>query len=267
MKRLLPTGFSSSLLAAIKSPGGFLLVALSVVSVSLSLGVLTASADTWRGDLQRGGSLYVDPDTHRAVQDYGGVQRPAWDGVHRLEDGSTVIIRDGIAVPTEEMYQAWGQGGKPEPTFAERYCDQLVRKTCGFDNACSTSAACLRARSLLADEAREQASLPITAGAHPLTATSERCRQALSDPELGACASLEAALGDSRCHALVEQVCGAQGECDGSQPCDAARQLLDMETEERLTNDDPGALSITGRQCIEAMGNPFFKPCASETQR
>jgi hypothetical protein len=34
-----------------------------------------------------------------------------------------------------------------------------------------------------------------------------------------------------------------------------------METEERLTNEDPGLLSLTGRQCLEAMGNAFFSAC------
>jgi len=226
-----------------------------------------ALAEQWRGELEGGGSLYVDPDTHRAVQDYGGVQRPAWSGVHRLDDGSTVIIRDGVAVPTEQMYQAWEGGGPPEPAFAERYCEQLVRKTCGFDNDCNTAAACLRARSLLAAEAREQAEQPLAAGPHPLTATSERCRQALSEADFPACPSLDAAAGDSRCRALVEQACGTDGACSDRQACDAARQLLRMETEERLVNDNPATTSATGQQCIEAMGNPFFSACEAQAAR
>jgi hypothetical protein len=239
----------------------------SLLAILLLSAPVLGIAQTWRGELQGGGSIYVDPDTHRAVQDYGGVQRPAWDGVHRLDDGSAVIIRDGIAVPTEDMYQVWEQGGRPEPTFAERYCDQLVRKTCGFDNACRTSAACLRARSLLADEAREQQGQPISAGPHPTTATTARCREALSEPEFAPCNSLEARLGDSRCRALVEQACGADGQCADAQACDAAKQLLDMETDERLVNDDPAAVSDTGRQCVEAMTNPFFAPCEQSAAR
>ena len=233
----------------------------------LTLAASPLMGDSWRGDLQGGGSLYVDPETHRAVRDYGGVERPAWDGVHHLEDGSAVIIRDGIAVPTEQMYRAWKQGGRPEPTFAERYCDQLVRKTCGFDNACRTSASCLRARSMLTEETREQREQPITAGAHPLTETSARCREALSDPELTSCKSLEGEFGDSRCRPLVDQACGPDGECSASQACDAARQLLSMETEERLINDNPAAASATGRQCMEAMANAFFAPCAGGAGR
>jgi hypothetical protein len=233
-------------------------------TLALLMSLTETAADDWRGQLRRGGEITVDPSTHRALRDYGGIQRPMWDGVHHLDDGSTVIIRDGIAVPTEQMYEAWSSGSRPEPAFEERYCDQLVRKTCGFDNACNNSAACMQARSLLAAEGRQQRDLPITAGSHPTTAAGEECHEALSDPAFPACGSLEAAGGSSRCRDLVDRVCGSAGECAATQGCDAARQLLRMETEERLVNDDPAALSRTGEQCLEAMSNPFFPPCGAD---
>jgi hypothetical protein len=89
-----------------------------------------------------------------------------------------------------------------------------------------------------------------------------RCREALDDPAFTACASLAAGAGDSRCRALVRRTCGADGACSGTQACDAARQLQALETQERLTNADPSALSQTGSQCLEAMSNSFFRPCA-----
>ena len=238
----------------------FLWIAPGWIAVgALALIAQFATAETWQGQLQRGGLIRVDPDTHRAMR--GDGEGPMWDGVHRLDDGSTVIIRDGIAIPTEQMYQTWSGDTKPQPIFQDRHCNQLVRKTCGFDSACNNSAACLRARSLLADEGREQRDEPVTAGTHPRTAASELCRQALTDPAYNACASLEAAIGDSRCRDLVDQVCGSDNRCAQTQPCDAALQLLRMETEERLANDDPGALSSTGGQCLEAMSNAFFPSC------
>jgi hypothetical protein len=237
----------------------------SVLPLACLLSCVTACipalAETWEGRLQRGGQIIVDPYTHRAMRNENGMQRPMWDGVHRLDDGSAVIIRDGIAIPTEQMYQAWSEGGRPQPMFEERYCDQLVHKTCGFDNACNNSASCLRARTLLADEGREQREQPLTAGSYPLTATSELCRAALTDPAFEICSSLEAQIGGSRCRELVDRVCGERDRCAGTEPCSAARQLLRMETEERLINADPGALSGIGRQCLEAMGNAFFSPC------
>ncbi|MGB5831234.1 MAG: hypothetical protein WBG92_04495 [Thiohalocapsa sp.] len=227
----------------------------------IALTTAQVCAETWRGQLQRGGAIQVDPDTHRALRDGGGELRPMWDGVHRLDDGSTVIIRDGIAIPTEQMYRAWSRDTRPQPLFEDRHCNQLVRKTCGFDSSCSNSAACMRARSLLADESREQRDQPFSAGAHPHTAASEQCRLALTDPGYNACPGLEAAMGNSRCRALVDLVCGASDQCAQTPPCGAATQLLRMETEERLANDDPAALSVTGSQCLEAMGNAFFVRC------
>jgi hypothetical protein len=162
------------------------------------------------------------------------------------------------------MYERWESEPKPKPVFEYRYCEQLVRKTCGFDDACNSSAACLRARTLLSNEVAEQRQVDQYLADHPQTATSERCVQALVDPSFPACASLDAEAGDSRCRALVERVCGAQGGCADSQGCDAARQLQALETEERLVNADPSALSRTGGQCLEAMTNPFFDPCGAD---
>lgn len=220
-----------------------------------------AIAQSWHGQLEGGPEIMVDPDTRRASGVINGERRPLWDGVHKLEDGSTVIVRDGIAVPTEPMYEQWRGQAEPEPVFARHYCKQLVRKTCGFDDACRSSAACLRARALFDDAVRERREpVDFERDAAP-SATNDRCRDALEDPEFSACASLASETGDSRCQALVERTCGVDDACANSQACDAARQLQGLETQERLTNADPSALSQTGRQCLEAMSNRFFEPC------
>lgn len=221
-------------------------------------------AEPWQGRLQGGAEVTVDPNTRRAMGTIKGSQRQLWDGVHRLEDGSTVTVRDGIAVPTTPMVERWGSEPRPEPVFEYRHCEQLVRKTCGFDGACNGSEACLRARALLGDETAEQRRIDQGLADDPQTATDARCLQGLSDPSFPACASLSAETGDSRCTALVERVCGAAGGCADSQACDAARQLQKLETEERLVNADPSALSLTGGQCLEAMTNAFFGPCGQD---
>jgi hypothetical protein len=243
--------------AMVRSPCRACLFALLAVAMI----VTTAAAEPWQGRLQGGAEVTIDAQTRRAMSRIDGHQRPLWDGVHRLEDGSTVIVRDGIAVPTAPMYERWESEPKPEPVFEYRYCEQLVRKTCGFDDACSSSSACLRARTLLGKEMEEQRQVDRYLIDLPQTATSELCVQALVDPSFPACASLAAEAGNSRCRALVERVCGAAGACADSQACDAARQLQALETDERLVNADPSALSITGGQCLEAMTNPFFEPC------
>lgn len=238
-----------------------MLSALRLLPLLVVLCSLPLAAQTWEGALERGGSVSVDRDSRRPVYESGGVSRPLWDGVHHLDDGSTVIVRDGVAVPTPGMLRAWSGAAAPEATYLDRPCDQLMRLICGFDNACSTAAACLTARSLLADEGREQAALPPGAGAHPPTATSERCRSALHDPAFPACASLTAPRGDSRCEGLVARVCGADDQCAKAPACDAARQLLRLETEERLANEDPAAISTSGHQCLDAASMPFFAAC------
>lgn len=224
---------------------------------------VSASAQPWQSRLQGGSEVSVDPNTRRAVGTINGRQRPLWDGVHRLEDGSTLIVRDGIAVPTAPMVQQWDARSKPEPAFQYHYCKQLVRKTCGFDEGCDSSDACLRARSLVGDEAREQLALDQRRTADAQTATGERCQQALSDPSFPACESPTDHADNNRCQALVERVCGAEDGCLSSPACDAAKQLQVLEAEERLVNADPSALSLTGGQCLEAMTNAFFEPCDS----
>lgn len=239
--------------------------ALSVILVSLLLTWLgpmaSATADPWQSRLQGGSEVSVDPDTRRAIGTINGQQRPLWDGVHRLEDGSTLIVRDGIAVPTSTMIERWEGDSEPEPVYEYRYCTQLVRKTCGFDDGCDTAAACLRARTLLGDEAREQLELDAKRATEVQTATSARCQQALSDPSFPACERPSKGADNSRCRALVERVCGVEGGCASTQACDAAKQLQRLEAEERLVNADPSELSVTGRQCVEAMTNAFFEPC------
>ncbi|MGD8274640.1 MAG: hypothetical protein PVJ30_01695 [Thiohalocapsa sp.] len=240
-------------------------LAAAVVLCLLLAAASESAAQRWRGELEGGGEIVVDPNTHRALRQDGGATRQLWDGVHRLEDGSTVTVRDGVAVPTEDMYRAWSQPAAPEPVYAEQWCRQLVRKTCGFDGACRNEGACLRARTLLADAQRERRELRIMQGPAgdadaAQTPTTERCREALSAPDFAACRSL-AAGGDSRCRDLVRRVCGADNACADTQACDAARQLMALETEERLALEDPTALSGSGRQCLEAMHNDFFTPC------
>ncbi len=54
---------------------------------------------------------------------YNGGVVPLWDGTHRLEDSSVMIVRDGQAVPTESMMNSWiGEPGS-EPSMRTRYCD------------------------------------------------------------------------------------------------------------------------------------------------
>ena len=106
-----------------------------------SLLALTAHAEQWATRLETGAGVRVDPSTNRAVVNWRGAETQLWDGIHRLEDGSTLIVRDGRVVPNENILQARRAPG-PETTPSDwegvpiagySPCEQLVRKVwrCG----------------------------------------------------------------------------------------------------------------------------------------
>lgn len=220
----------------------------------------TTGAAAWTSGLPDGAEIRVDPDTHRAWRVQGEQAVPMWDGVHRLEDGSVVIIREGTAVPSEAMLDAWQRDGPEQEDRGADPCRQLEDRVCGRHLDCRETAACLQARSL-ANRAREAARrLPYGAGAPEAELTA--CREALADPAFPACHV--GSPGDSipsPCNTLVERVCGADGRCATAPACPPARQLLEQDREERATAADPGALTPSGAQCREALGNDFFAPC------
>lgn len=234
--------------------------ALSTASL-LSLSP-TSRAEGWSGTLRDGTQLRVDPETRRAVRDQGGAQRPMWDGVHYLDDGSMVIIRDGTAVPTRQMLETWDSGPAPRAAQATPECERLVQRVCGPEDACGQSEACLKARRLLQDAVSTAAdSAPDAVPSGAAESSEMACAKALSDPGFPVCTQVARGAAASECARLVERVCGADGRCAKSPACDPARQLLGLESEERAAGGDPRALTATGDQCREAMANPFFKPC------
>jgi len=233
----------------------------SFVAAMLGLTTGQVQAGSWTGALQDGSVIQVDPSSRRAMRYFNGGAAPLWDGTHRLEDGSVVIVRDGQAVPTESMINTWAAEPGAEPQMRERYCDQLVRKLCGFRDECTRAQPCVLARKLLSIEREQQRRAPADTGAWPQTEASDECRDVLSNPSFSACAASVPATTETTCKKLVDKVCGAAGQCDSADACGPARQLLQMELDERLQSADPDALTPTGAQCEKAMDNTFFKPC------
>ena len=70
----------------------------AVILIFSGMSLSTASAADWSSDLQGGGTVSVDPDTRRATITRDGVTSPLWNGVHRLQDGSAMIINNGEVV-------------------------------------------------------------------------------------------------------------------------------------------------------------------------
>jgi hypothetical protein len=220
-----------------------------------------AVAGSWTGTLHDGSVLKVDPQTRRPMRYYNGGTAQLWDGTHQLEDGSVVIVREGAIVPTEGMLDTWEAEPGAEPGMRGRYCEQLVRKTCGFNDECSQSSPCVLARQLLRMEREEQRRAPIGAGPHPNTEFTSQCLDAMANTAFPTCESSRPNQLGTPCSELVERVCGKDERCAGSPACDPARQLFQMETEERLESVDPDAKTSMGVECDRMRDNAFFQPC------
>lgn len=216
---------------------------------------------TWSRAGGRGEAISIDPATQRAtVTGADGASRPLWDGVHRLEDGRTLIIRSGVAVQDVDM-----SASKREPMRIQEDaegvspCVALIRRVCGLTDECGKEDACDLARQLLQFEEEERQERP---DIPPQTAL-RQCRDALSSPtSFPGCPANVALSEDSPCKSLLRRVCGKANECGDSPPCKAARQLAEMEIEERLSAAHPELNPRAAGQCTQALlDKEFFLPC------
>jgi hypothetical protein len=148
---------------------------------------LSLQATDWSGALYGGGEVTVDEQTNRATYMRKGVETPLWDGTHKLQNGSILIIRDGIAVPNLDIMESRQQvpPSSPEEWMDVKIvgyspCEKLVNKVCGKDAECSDQPACNPVRQLRdrEDEERKESSNP-----NLMTYTSGQCLRALRDTE------------------------------------------------------------------------------------
>ena len=160
------------------------LAALLLVTVAVS-SALPVLAEDRTSTLVGGGMVTVDPDTRRAVVTRDGVTTPLWNGVHRLQDGSALIVNQGEAVPGVPSSRPMHQLPPPESKDWEGAliggyspCEQLTHYVCGLHDECATAEACGVSRQLLAMEQQERA----TAADHSrMTHTSGQCLEARQD--------------------------------------------------------------------------------------
>lgn len=144
-------------------------------------------ATAWDSSLSGGRGDVTIHDDNRATVRQGGVDRPLWDGTHRLEDGSTLIIRQGIAVPNPAILESRRQLQLPKPEdwdgmriVGTSPCERLERKVCGAENECLATEACPASRQLVDREWEERRASHNTGY---MTPTSGQCQQALEDQE------------------------------------------------------------------------------------
>lgn len=157
-------------------PAVFLLCAGLTLSATISA--------EWSSGLQGGGTVTVDPDTRRATITRDGVTTPLWDGVHRLQDGSAMIVNDGEVVtgtPADRPHRL----PPPEPSDWEGMpiagyspCEKLVHRVCGLNNECLRAEDCDLGKQLLTMERDERVN---ARDGSRMTYTSGQCAKALHD--------------------------------------------------------------------------------------
>jgi hypothetical protein len=160
------------------------LVPACLVSLAVLIPPDATGAEPWQGTLQDGSVVNVDPGTNRAtVTNSRGVSTPIWNGVHRLEDGSTITTSNGIIVPNQQILES-RQPMAPKPmtvsTEPSSECRMLHEAVCGADDACADMQACQLANQLLQfdqDEARDINSGRVIAD----RTVPSQCRQAFHD--------------------------------------------------------------------------------------
>jgi len=157
-----------------------------LVTVLMALFLLPARAAQWSSTLEGGGTVTVDPETNRANITRDGVTTPMWNGVHRLQDGSSLIVNHGVAVPTQPIIES----RRLPPPETEEWedvnivgyspCEKLVRQVCGRQNQCADVEACAPANQLLAMEQQERSD---SDSPNLMTYTSGQCLNAMKDRE------------------------------------------------------------------------------------
>ena len=159
-------------------------ITATAILVLSGLSVSTSIAADWSSNLQGGGTVTVDPDTRRATITRDGVSSPLWNGVHRLQDGSAMIINNGEVV-TGLSADAPHQLPPPEPADWEGMpivgyspCEQLTHRVCGLNNECASAAACNPAQQLLTMERGERSKAK---DGSRMTFTSGQCVKSLHD--------------------------------------------------------------------------------------
>jgi hypothetical protein len=231
-------------------------MAMRHIFISLALLTLASGlAAEWQPlpTTQQGYELRYDPQTSRVETRVNGQVRPMWDGVHRLENGQVLRIQNGIAVRDETVMQTESH---PQSLREEvSTCRRLVRRSCGLGGTCSHSESCRHASQLLSfhNEAK-------FGDRHKIES---QCLEALDDTAFfKPCPVSPGKSWDSACFDLVVKSCGTLGQCNGAEGCDLARQLHQMEYDEKLMLIDTRQKTPTTRQCEEVFSDDeVFVPC------
>jgi hypothetical protein len=229
---------------------------LQIIAILLISALLPATADegAWRGWLHDGSQISIDPRTNKATRRADGEVVPLWDGVHQLNNGAVIIVRDGVVVRDAAIIEAQQQQNRDKLNAA---CTQLVKKVCGVHHECNSAPACGPARQLFAMERDELSS----SWSGSVMESSTLCLEAMGNENFfNPCTEKKAGTHSTSCERLVRRSCGEQNQCQSSDACNAAHQLLSMELQDRFKT--PG-MATASHQCRDVLmdNSTFFKAC------
>ncbi|MCP4285844.1 MAG: hypothetical protein GY792_15540 [Gammaproteobacteria bacterium] len=229
-----------------------------------------SAAQSWTKGLKEGGVISVDPRTNKATVYTSKGSTQLWDGTHRLNDGSVVIVRDGVVTsgvntPITPAPAAKAGEDPIDNQPASSACVELVIKVCGFNGECRDEPDCSPARQLMQLE-KDEAWQTRNKGPNE---TSTQCREALNNEQFFThCKRLQPTETPTACQKLVSKVCGRKNQCSGDLACSPAQQLLAMETQERLASRSPDIPTYTSIRCKESLEETdFFKICRSTKEK
>ncbi|MCU7922823.1 MAG: hypothetical protein KZQ88_09000 [Candidatus Thiodiazotropha sp. (ex Dulcina madagascariensis)] len=213
-----------------------------------------AEPSTWQGALQDGSRISIDHNTNKVTRIADGVTTPLWNGVHQLNNGAVIIVRDGVVVKDRVIIEAQHE---QEHDRLNAACMQLVRKVCGPHNECDTDPTCDPARQLLAMERNELND----SWSGTVLESSTQCLEALGNEGFFQICNRRQPGSETPCEKLRLKVCGNDNQCGARQACDAARQLITMELQD--LHSAPSGFTYAGNQCQDALTNvsAFFQAC------
>jgi hypothetical protein len=226
-----------------------------ITTLLLLLSTVSFAGDSsWQGALLDGGRISIDQSTNKVTRTEDGLSTPLWDGVHNLDNGAVIIVRDGIVVRDATIIEAQREQERDRLNAA---CMQLVKKVCGEHNECSAHSACDPARQLLAME-HEELNESWTG---MVLETSTHCLEGLGNEDFFKPCMRRKAGVKTPCEKLQVKVCGGENQCAERESCNAARQLVSMEQQDRYSV--PAGFTYATAQCRDVLTSEddFFRGC------
>jgi hypothetical protein len=213
-----------------------------------------AENPSWHGKLHDGSQVSIDSNTNKVVRRAEGAVTPLWDGVHKLDNGAVIIVRDGVVVKDQVIIEAQQEQERDRLNAA---CMQLVKKVCGMHNECDSLPACDPARQLLEMERNELNS----SWSGVILESSTHCLEALANENFFKACDRRTSGHKTPCEKLQRRVCGSDDQCLSREACDAANQLISMEQQD--IHSVPGGFTYASAQCRDALADEsgYFSSC------